>query len=60
MSDPDWSDWPLEKPLTTAWCLRHIVEHGVTPLAFHNRWTSDGRLSEADSGVLFHETCLRI
>jgi hypothetical protein len=60
MDEPNFGDWPIEGPHTTAWCLRHMCEHGGTPIAHHNRYVSEGKLAASDGGVAAHETACRI
>ena len=46
--------WDLRGPRTLQHVLRHIAEHGPTPLGWHERWKSSFRLQDTDPHVEEH------
>ena len=55
MAESSWLDWPLEGPRTALWAVRYIAQHYDSPIARHNRFMSEGRLSYNDVGCTQHQ-----
>ena len=55
-----WEDWLVRGPRTLRWCLRHMGEHGGSPMAWHTRWLAMARLQPTDEMAIAHETACRV
>ena len=46
--------WDLRGPRTLLYVLRHLAEHGPTPVGWHERWKSSYQLRDSDDYVDQH------
>ncbi|CAK0850032.1 unnamed protein product [Prorocentrum cordatum] len=49
-----FADWPVRGPRTLLWVSKFIVANGGSPVARHNRWKAEARLSGSEPGVEKH------
>jgi hypothetical protein len=60
LSEPKYDDWPVEGPNTLVWLMLFLSEFYGTPISFFNKFTSDGRLTAADPGIVTLEVLCRV
>eukprot|EP00973_Karenia_brevis_P090907 12404943-Karenia_brevis.AAC.1 len=41
MTAVKFPDWALQGPVTVTWLMRHMLQNGGTPMAFHNEFLAE-------------------
>jgi hypothetical protein len=49
-----YNDSPLSGPCTAPWLVRHMLNHGGSPMAFHQKFMSETRLDYTAHGLSDH------
>ena len=55
-----FADWPIDGPRTLIWVVLFILRVAGTPLAWHQKFRTDGDLDDDEPGVGNHEMMCRL
>ena len=55
-----FADWPIDGPRTLLWVVLFILRVAGTPLAWHQKFRTDGDLDDDEPGVGNHEMMCRL